>query len=147
MVLPTILTVPKEQNAILTGQVSPRLSCLCIYKLHLNICRHATSIASLGLHLVLNGAHLETGGKGRQRKQERQLVSYDVFLLPILFLVWFSSAPLPLQLHYICMRTRAAQACQNFHFCRQLSRRDGRTGAEAEVFSLSQRKLADSGFH
>lgn len=35
----------------------PWLSRLCIYKLHLNICRHASSIASFWLHLVLNWAH------------------------------------------------------------------------------------------
>ena len=79
--------MPKKQGAVLTGKLSPGLSCLCIYELHLNICRHATPIASLGLHLVLNWADLETEGKEGQRKQEWQLVSCGIFLLPILLLV------------------------------------------------------------
>lgn len=35
---------------------SPGLSCLCVHQLHLHIGGHATPVASLGLHLVLNGA-------------------------------------------------------------------------------------------
>lgn len=35
---------------------SPGLSSLCVHQLHLHVGGHATPVASLGLHLVLNGA-------------------------------------------------------------------------------------------
>lgn len=47
----------------------PALSRLRIHKLHLHVGRHSAPVASLGLHLVLNGANL---------KQDKQDKSQEV---------------------------------------------------------------------
>lgn len=49
------LWTEKIQEFTMTVQ-GPGLSCLGVHELHLHVGRHSTSIASLGLHLVLNGA-------------------------------------------------------------------------------------------
>lgn len=149
IVPPTALTVPKKQSAILTGKVSPRLSCLCIYELHLNICRHATSITSLGLHLILNRADLEIerkrGGRGKKKDSELQhfLASNIISSLGLVFKCSFITSKATLLLH----EDTCTKGLLKFNFGMQRSGRDGRIGAEAKVFPLSQKNLADSGFH
>lgn len=52
--------------------MGPGLSCLRVHELHLHAGRHAASIASLGLHLILNGADLKQ--KGTKEAQKDQVV-------------------------------------------------------------------------
>lgn len=47
----------EKLRTIQKTQVILRLSRFCIYKLHLDICRHVATVAALWLHLILDRTH------------------------------------------------------------------------------------------
>lgn len=62
----------------------PALSRLCIHKLHLHTGRHSAPVASLGLHLVLNGANLKQDKQDKsQEAGPRQLSNSCLSVLAV----------------------------------------------------------------
>lgn len=101
-----------------------------ILLLYLQVASEHLQTAHLhSLPWIAFGSELSSPGGQRvnEAKRTRQAVRSELWYFlasSFLFGLVFTCSFMPLKPHYFCLRIYAVQACWNFQFCRQLSRRD-----------------------